>query len=70
MSAQPLARACTREEVEFLLAYRQADKAGKRGIDKVMLAAALGLLPSAAQIRAMNPIEVAALVRSLPEVHS
>ena len=60
-------RACTREEVEFLLLYREADKAGKRRLDKALNGAALGLLPPAETIRAMSRKQVLAMVEALPE---
>lgn len=60
-------RACTREEVEFLLLYRQADTAGKRRLEKALNAAARGLLPAPGVIRAMSPAQAQAMVDALPE---
>jgi hypothetical protein len=61
-------RACTRQEVEFLLTYRQADKAGKRRLTKVLYAAEAGRLPPVEQIQAMTPMQARAFADSLPEV--
>lgn len=59
-------RACTRQEVEFLLLYREADKAGKVRLDKALNAAARGLLPPADTIRAMTPAQARAMADALP----
>lgn len=59
-------RACTREEVEFLLLHRQADKAGKKRLEKALNAAACGLLPPADTIRAMTPAQARAMADALP----
>jgi hypothetical protein len=60
-------RACTREEVEFLLLYRQANTDGKRRLDKALDAAVRGLLPAPEVIRAMSPAQAQAMVDALPE---
>lgn len=58
-------RACTREEVEVLLAYRKADEAGRHRITKTAILALQGRLPSLEQIQAMTPQQLRAMVDSM-----
>jgi hypothetical protein len=65
-----LDRAKNAQEVEFLLAYREADDAGKRRITKVLHAAARGELPTVEQANKMTHAEKIAFADSLPEVEA
>lgn len=58
------------QEVEFLRLWRAADDEGKRNIDKVLRAAAAGLLPDVGTINAMTQAERGAFIASLPEAQS
>lgn len=64
----PEDRAVTEEEAAFLIAYRQADEAGKSRVRKLLQTAAKGLLPPPEVAGTWTREQVNAFADSLPEV--
>lgn len=61
-------RACSAQEIELLLAYREASEADKRRLMKLLHAALADLLPPPEVSRSWTPEQRRAFADALPEV--